>query len=133
MKDLDTERRQIVVGRILAVLADGPATSATIAERVHIHRAHAVNYVLLLRKQKVLHIGKWHRPETGPVVAMYAIGSGPDKPKPKALTQKQIQRRYRIRLKQDAPDKYVGELLKSRARRLRPQRDIAAAWIGGDT
>ncbi len=132
LRSLDTPRTQLVSARIVALLTTAPATTTTIATTLHMHVNHAKDYVKLMRQAGLIHIGAWHRPATGRAVALYAAGNKPDKPKPKALNQQQIQKRYRKRMLDERPEEYEQRLARRRTARIKVQPDPAAAWLYGE-
>lgn len=77
-----TDRRAEKRAQILALLQT-PRTAKQIAARVHFSYCWLADYLVELRKEKVIYIQKWTRPSRlGPHVAVYAIGDERDAKRP---------------------------------------------------
>ena len=114
------------INRIRDALLMREMTTDEIAAAVHINAAYAREYVKHLRQTFQIHVvayrevkvrHAWNHP-------VYAWGAGADAPPPRRLTDAE-----RSRLRRKDPEFRLREAAKQRAKRIKPHRDWAAAWI----
>lgn len=123
------ERSKHTISRILEVLAESPRRVRELAQRIHLDRRHIRRVLGILQKRSEVHIVRWDRDEpTNYPVSVWGLGNAPDAKKPRASSVLRA-RRYRAKLRRERPEEHMRRLKRKRAARLRPKRDIAAAWI----
>lgn len=124
---------QRAITRILALLAERPATTREVAAAIPADRRHAGNYLRHLRDQQAVHIGKWTREGTNGrrayLRALWVAGPGKDAKRPPPKTKAQSAAEYRLRMQKEDP---IAWTLKRRWERLKKKpvkADPASAWI----
>lgn len=120
----------------LVKILESPMTRHEIQLAAHLGKRTANTYIAKLIADKRVYVQSWKREQDGMKTHLrpvYAAGNLPDKKKPAALTQKQINRRKYERIKSD-PEVYAAFLARERHRMsmmtFKPKPDaFAASWL----
>lgn len=84
---------------LAALIAYGPMTAKDLVEQLKLTRRSvdsAIHYAKVRNKR--MHISNWRRPEhQGALAPLYSFGPGVDAERPKPLTGKQINKKYRAK------------------------------------
>ena len=125
----DAARRRIDKIQQLLRATDMPITE--VAEQIHLTLYWARAYMRHLHERQLVHIvsyRKQRRLEYDCHVALYCWGAGIDaeKPEPASPAEQQRDRRAKLAADKDAHEK---SLALRRAKKIKPARDWAAAWI----
>jgi hypothetical protein len=114
------------MSRVRATLskARAPIDAETIAERAHIGvRTFTGTYQQLLLPAGLIHIADWRRNVRGPAIPLFAAGTGVTPPKPGALSDAEVSRRWKERTG-------YNELRNLNRKLVRPVDPILAALMG---
>lgn len=75
----------VMLGTIAEVLAEGPMSMNDLAEEVGRHRETMIRLVRIMREHGLIRIAEWQQNGGNPV-PLYVYGRGPNKKKPKPMT-----------------------------------------------
>lgn len=119
---------------ILAIVRQQPSTRKRISELAGRHKASITHHIRQLRAEKKVYISRWEKQSRngGQYMAVFALGSKQDAPRPKPMTKAEAARAFRRRLWKD-PAKHMDYLMKTKIRDSRrrppPPADPLFAWI----
>jgi hypothetical protein len=106
--------------RYLAALEASPngLTRVELAEKLHLSGTKScVKSVLKrLKDSGFIHVGSWQARECAPTIAVYVAGSGADKKRPPAKTDKQKYQECRNRMRRDFGDELTKKIYVAKKR-----------------
>lgn len=108
----------------------GPMRRTAIAQAIGVTISNAWSITAVMHQRGEIHVARWERPTSGPWAPVFAAGPGLDAPKPERADKRDVQRRYRERMRAEKPDEYRLRWKRQNAKRRKPRADVAAAWIG---
>jgi hypothetical protein len=124
--------QQTTEQRILAALAEGPATSDELAAKLSISNVYVreiINLRLRIKANRKVRVLKYLK-QGKQRVKLFALGHMPDAPRPKPLSRAEISRLQRIRLKQDV-EAVIKEHTRNVARHTKPKADPFMSQFAG--
>ena len=102
--------------RIVQRLTKRPHTRVQLQQALELCEAVVWRWVKLLHDARQIHVDEWCRPKgCRRYVPVYALGDGPDAPKPEGKTKAQEDRDYRARRRKD-PARMADERARKRRR-----------------
>lgn len=119
---------------ILAIVRQQPSTRKRISEVAGMHKASITHHMRTLREEKKVYISRWEKQSRngGQYMAVFALGSKQDAPKPTPMTKAEAARAFRRRLWKD-PAKHMDYIMKAKIRDTRrqppPPPDPMLGWI----
>jgi predicted ArsR family transcriptional regulator len=128
--DLDGPRSKLVVQKILALITEQPLSKHNIAEGLGYHPDYLRVYLRMLVERGDIHVAGWKHERNNYPVKLYSPGHGKPARKPRKMTPSTRAKKYRARLRKEQPEEVLRRLLLTRAKRMKPKRDVAASWIG---